>query len=103
MPFISAGPCTPPLLPNECRDKQSEYRKLWPLEGGARELAFRALFQAERGDEPLLDVWAGIRDDLTEQTPGEAEEVYGEGLDADGAAFADPARGRAFCRTSARA
>ena len=55
----------------------------------ARELAFRALFQAERGDEPLLDVWQGIRDDLTEQTPGEAEEVYGEGLDADGAAFAD--------------
>ena len=55
----------------------------------ARELAFRALFQAERGDEPLLSVWEGIRDDLTEQTPGEAEEVYGEGLDADGAAFAD--------------
>ena len=55
----------------------------------ARELAFRALFQAERGDEPLLDVWRSIRDDLTEQTPGEAAEVYGEGLDADGTAFAD--------------
>ncbi len=55
----------------------------------ARELAFRALFQAERGNEPLLDVWESIRDDLTDQTPGEAEEAYGEGLDADGAAFAE--------------
>ena len=55
----------------------------------ARELAFRALFQAERGDEPPLDVWESIRDDLTDQTPGEAEEAYGEGLDADGAAFAE--------------
>ena len=55
----------------------------------ARELAFRALFQAERGGEPLLEAWENIRDDFTEQTPGEAEEAYGESLDADGAAFAE--------------
>ncbi len=55
----------------------------------ARELAFRALFQAERGGEPLLGAWESIRDDRTDQTPGEAAEAYGEGLDADGAAFAE--------------
>lgn len=55
----------------------------------ARELVFRALFQSERGGEPLLDAWAGIRDDLTEQTAQEAEEVYGDALDADGVVFAE--------------
>ena len=54
----------------------------------ARELAFRALFGAARGDEPLLDAWADLRADLTE-TPDEAEEVYGEPLGADGLAFAE--------------
>ncbi len=55
----------------------------------ARELAFRALFGAARGDEPLLDTWTDIRADLTEQTPGEAEEAYGEPLGADGLVFAE--------------
>ncbi len=55
----------------------------------ARELAFRALFQAARGDVPLLNAWADLRADLTEQTPDEAEEVYGEPLGADGLEFAE--------------
>ncbi len=55
----------------------------------ARELAFRALFQAARGDVPLLSAWADLRADLTEQTPDEAEEVYGEPLGADGLEFAE--------------
>ena len=55
----------------------------------ARELVFRALFQAERGGEPVLGAWEGIRDDLTEQDPAEAEEAYGDALDADGNAFAE--------------
>lgn len=55
----------------------------------ARELVFRALFQAERGGEPPLEVWEGIRDDLTEQSPEEAEEAYGDLLDPDGTAFAE--------------
>lgn len=55
----------------------------------ARELAFRALFQSERGGEPLMEVWQGIRDDVTEQAPDEAEEVYGDPLGAEGLAFAE--------------
>ena len=55
----------------------------------ARELAFRALFQSARGGEPLLKVWRDLRDDLTEQTPDEAEEAYGDPLDAEGIAFAE--------------
>ncbi len=55
----------------------------------ARELAFRALFQSARGGAPLLDVWRDIQGDLTEQTPDEAEEVYGESLGAEGHAFAE--------------
>ncbi|ADI14245.1 transcription antitermination factor NusB [Truepera radiovictrix] len=55
----------------------------------ARELAFRALFQSERGGEPLLEVWEGIRDDVTEQPPDEAEEAYGDPLEEEGLAFAE--------------
>lgn len=55
----------------------------------ARELAFRALFQSERGGEPLMGVWEGIRDDVTEQAPDEAEEAYGDPLGAEGLAFAE--------------
>jgi len=55
----------------------------------ARELAFRALFQAERSGVPVRTVWEEIRDDLTEQTPDEAEEVYGDVLDAEGVTFAE--------------
>ena len=55
----------------------------------ARELAFRALFQSARGGETLLKVWQDLRDDLTEQAPDEAEEAYGDPLDAEGIAFAE--------------
>lgn len=55
----------------------------------ARELAFRALFQAERGGAPLLTVWEELRADLTEQTPDEAQEAYGDVLGAEGLAFAE--------------
>lgn len=55
----------------------------------ARELAFRALFQAERSGVPVRTVWEEIRGDLTEQTPDEAEEVYGNVLDAEGVTFAE--------------
>lgn len=55
----------------------------------ARELAFRALFQAERGGAPLLTVWDELRADLTEQTPDEAQEAYGDVLDAEGIEFAE--------------
>jgi N utilization substance protein B len=32
----------------------------------AREMAFRTLFQAERGQMPVLDVWQQVREDLAE-------------------------------------
>lgn len=55
----------------------------------ARELAFRTLFQAERGDEPLLEVWADVREDLAGQEVHDAEEAYGDVLDAEGIRFAE--------------
>ena len=55
----------------------------------ARELAFRTLFQAERGDEPLLDVWADVREDLAAQETEDAEEAYGDVLDGEGILFAE--------------
>ncbi len=55
----------------------------------ARELAFRTLFQAERGDEPLLEVWADVREDLSGQEVEDAEEAYGDVLDAEGILFAE--------------
>ena len=55
----------------------------------ARELAFRTLFQAERGDEPLLEVWADVRADLSGQEVEDAEEAYGDVLDAEGILFAE--------------
>lgn len=56
----------------------------------ARELAFRTLFQAERGHAPLLDVWLQAKDDLAQHDDeNEIEEVFGEGLDAEALAFAD--------------
>jgi transcription antitermination protein NusB len=39
----------------------------------ARELAFRTLFQAERGQMPLLDVWQQVREDLAETIDDEDE------------------------------
>ena len=56
----------------------------------ARELAFRTLFQAERGGADLLEVWQQVRADLDE-TPDEAVEAddpYGDTLDAEGIRFA---------------
>lgn len=55
----------------------------------ARELAFRTLFQAERGDEPLLDVWEDVREDLVAQETEDAEEAYGDILDGEGILFAE--------------
>lgn len=55
----------------------------------ARELAFQALFQAERGGEDVLEVWREIRNDFTEQDIEEAVEVYGDIPDAEGLTFAE--------------
>ncbi len=56
----------------------------------ARELAFRTLFQSERGAEPLLEVWHSVRIDLAESSDEEQEDAaYGEVLDAEAIAFAD--------------
>lgn len=55
----------------------------------ARELAFRTLFQAERGGSDVLEVWRQVQADLALDEPGaELGEVYGETLDAEGVAFA---------------
>jgi len=54
----------------------------------ARELAFRTLFQAERGSSDLLDVWEQVRLDLSVEE-NEAGEVYGDRLDREGIGFAD--------------
>ena len=55
----------------------------------ARELAFRTLFQAERGGADLLDVWQQVRVDLaTEEDLDEQDDAYGDKLDAEGISFA---------------
>jgi len=36
-----------------------------------------------------MEVWEGVRGDLTAQAPDEAEEVYGDPLDAEGLGFAE--------------
>ncbi len=55
----------------------------------ARELAFRALFQADRGGNDLDAVWRQIRADLVEEARDDGEEAYDDALDADAIAFAD--------------
>jgi transcription antitermination protein NusB len=45
----------------------------------ARELAFQALFQADRGGFDVLDVW----DDLRSELVLDEDDPYGEGLDAE--------------------
>lgn len=55
----------------------------------ARELAFRALFQAERAQEDVLRVWQELREDLTAQDLDDAVEVYGELVSGDGLVFAE--------------
>ena len=61
----------------------------------ARELAFRTLFQAERGGADLLEVWQQVRADLATETTDEADrdetsqdDAYGDKLDAEGISFA---------------
>lgn len=53
----------------------------------AREIAFQALFQAERGQSPVLDAWYELREDLAVEV--DAEDEYAPGLAADDMAFAD--------------
>ncbi len=55
----------------------------------ARELAFRTLFQAERGKINVAEVWAQIRDDLTQAQADELDEVFGPPLDSEDLAFAE--------------
>ena len=45
----------------------------------ARELAFQAMFQAERGGFDVLDVWDELRTELVLDD----DDTYGEGLDAE--------------------
>lgn len=58
----------------------------------ARELAFRALFQSDRGSSPLLEVWQGIR---AEALSGDEDygqdygQAYGDHLDSEGLDFAE--------------
>ncbi len=51
----------------------------------ARELAFRALFQADRGGADLDATWRQIRSEVGEDD----EDGYGDVLDADALAFAE--------------
>jgi transcription antitermination protein NusB len=53
----------------------------------ARELAFRTLFQAERGGEDVLEVWRQVQADLN-PTPDAEDDDYGDRLDAASVAFA---------------
>lgn len=53
----------------------------------ARELAFRTLFQAERGSMSLLEVWHNVREELGEGTQ-DSDDVYEDRLDAESIAFA---------------
>ncbi|HEX7003401.1 MAG TPA: transcription antitermination factor NusB [Trueperaceae bacterium] len=55
----------------------------------ARELAFRTLFQAERGSTPVLDVWRQVREELAEEIEEEADDPYGDALDREGIGFAE--------------
>lgn len=54
----------------------------------ARELAFRTLFQAERGDTAVLDVWRQVREELAEVDEEESDDPYGDALDHEGIQFA---------------
>lgn len=56
----------------------------------ARELAFRTLFQSERGAEPLLEVWRNVRIEVAEEAAESPEDaVYGGALGLDDLAFAE--------------
>lgn len=53
----------------------------------ARELAFQALFQAERGGSPVLEAWRDLRAEVAEEPEQEAD--YGEPLTRDDLDFAE--------------
>lgn len=61
----------------------------------ARELAFQALFQAERGGTPLLEAWADLRADLAAEPDDDDDAATGAaaasepGFGAGDLAFAD--------------
>lgn len=56
----------------------------------ARELAFRTLFQSERGAEPLLEVWRNVRIEVAEEEAEAPEDaVYGGALGFDDLTFAE--------------
>lgn len=54
----------------------------------ARELAFRALFQADRGASKLDDVWLQIRSDAA-ATDDDVDGAYGDLLDSEALDFAE--------------
>lgn len=54
----------------------------------ARELAFRALFQADRGGVDLDTTWRQVRAELAESGEEDEGEAYGDALDAEALAFA---------------
>lgn len=53
----------------------------------AREVAFQALFQAERGATPVLEAWRDLRAELAEEA--DEDDAYAEALDRDDLAFAE--------------
>ncbi len=53
----------------------------------ARELAFRALFEAERGGTPLKEVWCQVRAEVFTGASGDS--AYGDTLDEETLTFAD--------------
>lgn len=56
----------------------------------ARELAFRTLFQSDRGGQSLLEVWASVRQELAEEADDDVDSgAYGEDVDAATVAFAE--------------
>ena len=54
----------------------------------ARELAFRTLFQSERGGQSVLEAWEQVRADLADDLE-EDEAAYGDVLDRSGLEFAE--------------
>lgn len=52
----------------------------------ARELAFQALFQAERGGVDVLEVWDDVRAELVLD---DDDDAYGDGIDAEAVQFAE--------------
>lgn len=52
----------------------------------AREVAFQALFQAERGATPVLEAWHDLRAELADEA--DEDDAYAEALDREDLAFA---------------